>query len=129
MKAKSDNMLPGNKVIEHAEAFEPGIIDQNYDIPEEGTDYEYTEYSRTNKTNEQKVNAMSESEKHQEILSERLAPQTAMLPRDRQVNSDLDPMSASLTNQQTPLAGYGQSNQINTTHQPQSSDGMPPHQS
>ena len=52
-----------------------------------------------------------------------------MLPRDRQMNSDLDPMSASLTNQQTPLAAYGQSNLPQTVNQPQSSDGMPPQQS
>ena len=83
--------------MSHAAAFEVEMMGQNYDIPEEGTDYEYTEYSRTNRTNEQKVNAISESENHKELLSERFAPQTAMLP-NRQINSDLDPMSASLTN-------------------------------
>ena len=52
LKAKSDNMLQGTNMIEHAEAFEVEIMDQNYEIPEEGTDYEYTEQSRTNRTNE-----------------------------------------------------------------------------
>ena len=47
----------------------------NDHIPEE--DYEYTEYSKTNKTNDQQINAMSESEGHKDLLSERLAPVTA----------------------------------------------------
>ena len=47
LKAKSDNMLRG-AVIDEAAAFEVEMMGQNYDIPEEGTDYEYTEQSKTN---------------------------------------------------------------------------------
>ena len=96
----------GNERIDSAGAYPPDESKNlNDHIPEEGTeDYEYTDYSQTNKTNEQKVNAISESERHKEMLSERLAPATAA-PRDYG-NSELDPLSNSNTNQ-TPMAGYG----------------------
>ena len=40
-------MLRG-AVIDEAAAFEVEMMGENYDIPEEGTDYEYTEQSKTN---------------------------------------------------------------------------------
>ena len=75
----------GKKVIDQAAAYEAEVglgssdgRELNDHIPEEGTDdYEYTEYSRTNKTNDHIVNALSESEGHKEMLSERMAPATS----------------------------------------------------
>ena len=58
MKAKSDNMLMGKQMIDQAAAYEAELggddsKNLNDHIPEEGTeDYEYTEHSKTNKTNE-----------------------------------------------------------------------------
>ena len=120
-KAKSQNLLTGDQADPSEEyELEGNKVEENLNdhIPEEGTDdYEYTEYSKTNNTNDQFVNALSESEGHRDILSEKLAPATA--PPLNNLNSDMDPLSLSGTNK-TPLVNYqqpgGSSNSHNRPH-------------